>query len=185
FPPNVLASYPLVQIQRNAKLIIEYYPEKPALNGFFEVRLHQDFWRRKNHPEDDSVSKETMMVVLQNVQHILIRATNAPEVFNVSFFNVSLDIAMPHNEVDTSVAHGIEVCDCPPEYNSTSCQNPKLGYYRWYKREYITSTIIIDLVGQAVPCECNGRSDVCDTESGHCLNCANNTGGPHCDICAP
>ncbi|CAG7719910.1 unnamed protein product, partial [Allacma fusca] len=57
FPPNVLASYPLVQIQRNAKLIIEYYPEKPALNGFFEVRLHQDFWRRKNHPEDDSVSK--------------------------------------------------------------------------------------------------------------------------------
>ena len=82
------------------------------------------------------------------------------------------------------MAHGIEVCECPAEYNSTSCQNPKLGYYRWYKREYITSTIIIDLIGQAKPCECNGRANICDTESGHCLNCTGNTGGPHCEMCA-
>lgn len=83
-------------------------------------------------------------------------------------FNVSLDIAIPSPAGDRSMAHGIEVCDCPPEYNSTSCQNPRIGYYRWYKRDYITSTVIIDLVGEARPCQCNGRSNMCDTETGFC-----------------
>lgn len=35
-------------------------------------------------------------------------------------------------------------------------------------RDYITSTVIIDLVGEARPCECNGRSNSCDTETGFC-----------------
>lgn len=81
------------------------------------------------------------------------------------------------------MAHGIEVCECPPEYNSTSCQNPRVGFYRWYKRDYITSTVIIDLIGEARRCECNGRAGSCDTETGWCKNCLENTAGPRCDIC--
>ncbi|VDN24253.1 unnamed protein product [Dibothriocephalus latus] len=36
-----------------------------------------------------------------------------------------------------------------------------------------------------VPCNCNGKSDQCDPQTGHCLNCKHNTAGPHCDQCAP
>lgn len=48
------------------------------------------------------------------------------------------------------------------------------GHYRWYKDNYITSTIIIDLVGESRRCDCNGRSETCDSETGMCQVC----GGP-------
>ena len=42
------------------------------------------------------------------------------------------------------------------------------GHYRWYKKNYIVSTIIIDLVGEARRCECSGRSETCNSETGVC-----------------
>ena len=30
-------------------------------------------------------------------------------------------------------ARGIEKCECPSKYKSSSCQNPGLGFFRWYK----------------------------------------------------
>lgn len=191
FPPHVLRTYPIIQIQGNYKLLLEHYSSPsndnnliPYTRGFYEVRLHEDDWRLKNGPNDGQVSKEVMMVALQNLQHVLIRATYSPEVYNASLFNVSLDIAIPSPSNDKTMAHGIEVCDCPPEYNSTSCQNPRIGWYRWYKRDYITSTVIIDLVGEAKRCDCNGRALSCDTESGRCQNCLENTSGARCELCA-
>jgi laminin alpha 1/2 len=38
FPDNILATYPLVQIQGNRKIILEYYPHAPHPNGRFQVR---------------------------------------------------------------------------------------------------------------------------------------------------
>jgi len=61
----------------------------------------------------------------------------------------------------------VEVCDCPPEYNSSSCQDPSLGYFRYYNTS-VSSTIIIQTVGEARQCECNGRSSVCNVDTGNC-----------------
>ena len=33
-------------------------------------------------------------------------------------------------------------------------------------------------------CTCNGRADVCNTTTGACVDCQNNTAGAHCDVCA-
>ena len=30
-------------------------------------------------------------------------------------------------------ARGIEKCECPSKYKSSSCQNPGSGFFRWYK----------------------------------------------------
>ena len=30
-------------------------------------------------------------------------------------------------------ARGIEKCECPSKYKSSSCQNPGTGFFRWYK----------------------------------------------------
>lgn len=38
FPDNILATYPLVQIQGNRKVILEYYPPSPHPNGRYQVR---------------------------------------------------------------------------------------------------------------------------------------------------
>jgi hypothetical protein len=66
-------------------------------------------------------------------------------------------------------ATGIEMCDCPPKYKSESCQNPGKGFYRWYKEHFVTSITIVDLVGNAKKCECNGRTETCHQETGLCL----------------
>lgn len=85
----------------------------------------------------------------------------------------SLDAAVLTPTHSPPLATGVEICECPSEYNNTSCQDPSIGYYRWYNNQTTTitttSTIVIDLVGQARRCQCNGRSEVCERETGYCL----------------
>lgn len=82
-----------------------------------------------------------------------------------------------------ALAGGVELCECPPQYNSTSCQDPSIGFYRWYDKNIHKATILIQLIGEAKPCDCNNRSSICDIETGYCQNCKENTGGPHCERC--
>ncbi|GFN92909.1 hypothetical protein PoB_001941500 [Plakobranchus ocellatus] len=39
--------------------------------------------------------------------------------------------------------------------------------------------------GNCSLCNCNDRADTCDTRTGQCINCRNNTAGNNCEICAP
>lgn len=79
---------------------------------------------------------------------------------------MSLDSAAASTGI--ALAGGVELCECPPEYNSTSCQDPSIGFYRWYDKDINTATILIQLIGEAKPCECNNRSETCDIETGLC-----------------
>lgn len=83
--------------------------------------------------------------------------------------DVSLDTGILAPGRPPPLARGVELCDCPPQYNSSSCQDPSIGFYRWYDNNSISSTIVIQLVGEARPCQCNQRSRVCDIETGYCL----------------
>lgn len=96
---------------------------------------------------------------------------NVSLILHMSFrlLEASLDAAVLTPTHSPPLAIGVEICQCPSEYNGTSCQDPSIGFYRWYKNTTATSTIVIDLVGQARRCQCNGRSDVCDRETGYCL----------------
>lgn len=60
------------------------------------------------------------------------------------------------------------MCQCPEMYEGTSCQNPGDGYYR--SREDITESDLLyeRYVGKSIPCECNGRSNRCNKETGYC-----------------
>ena len=39
--------------------------------------------------------------------------------------------------------------------------------------------------GNCVPCKCNGRATTCNSTTGFCIDCADNTAGKECEICAP
>ena len=66
-------------------------------------------------------------------------------------------------------ALNIENCSCPVEYKGQFCEQCANGYTRVTPKggPYVT----------CVPCECNGHSDKCDTETGVCLDCQHNTTG--------
>ncbi|XP_023288824.1 laminin subunit alpha-2 [Orussus abietinus] len=181
-PLHSSSRYPLVQLQGN-KIILEYYLHLPVTNDHYEIRLHESLWQVHNRP-DYKVSREQLMVALQNVQHILLKASDHSEFQKITLLEASLDAAVLTPTHSPPLATGIEICECPPEYNSTSCQDPSLGYYRWYNNSTATSTIIIELVGEARRCQCNGRSEICDRETGHCLNCRKNSAGARCEVCA-
>lgn len=84
-----------------------------------------------------------------------------------------MDIAVKNEELlsqTTSVTHGIEVCECPSQYSSSSCQNPSVGYYRSYDNRTTTiATIIVQVIGEAALCNCNGLSSFCETNTGKCV----------------
>ncbi|XP_043794597.1 laminin subunit alpha-2 isoform X1 [Apis laboriosa] len=175
--------YPIVQLQGNDKIVLEYYLPVPADDNRYEVRFHESLWQLQNRP-DYKVTREVLMVALQNLQYILIKASDNAEFTKATLLEASMDAAVLTPTHIPQLATGVEICKCPPEYNSTSCQDPSIGYYRWYKNTTVTSTIVIDLVGEAKACQCNGRSNICNIETGYCLNCRGNTAGPRCDICA-
>ncbi|GAB6030676.1 hypothetical protein CHUAL_007531 [Chamberlinius hualienensis] len=184
FPTSVLETYPMVLIQGNYRLVLEHYQSAVGSDGFYDVHLHESHWRFKNNP-DVPVDRATMMVTLQRVQHILIRATERTDFTSTWLTNVSVDVVAASNTPYSSViAIGIEICQCPPQYNGTSCQDPANGYYRFRKNDSLDSKDILDLVGVALPCPCNGRSKDCDKETGICKNCQYNTSGNYCERCA-
>lgn len=88
----------------------------------------------------------------------------------ISLLEASMDAAMIAPTRTPISATSVEICECPVEYNGTSCQDPNTGFFRWFDRNTtVSSTIIIDIIGKAKACSCNGRSNVCDRETGYCL----------------
>lgn len=68
------------------------------------------------------------------------------------------------------IAKSVEQCRCPERYTGLSCQNPAEGYYRWHNiTETSTDYSVEEIIGRAVPCQCNGRSSTCNPETGFCL----------------
>ncbi|KAH3697084.1 hypothetical protein DPMN_084569, partial [Dreissena polymorpha] len=147
----------------------------------FRVRLHEHYWRSM---QNGLVSRQMMMVILQNVTDVLIRATWDNSAFGAKLTGMSIDHAVDNAALLGQPALGIEECKCRPEYIGLSCQNPAEGYYRVPNVGPVDFTDLIDIVGRVEPCACNGHSDKCDPETGICINCTEHTMGKHCELCA-
>jgi len=197
FPEAVLSRYPLVVLQGNHRLILYHYEKSSPTSllsrsssysgDFHQVRLHESQWIQRDNPRYE-VTRKHIMIALQKVQYILIRATTGPDAQSARISDFTMDLAADvHSKGiygSESLAIGVEQCYCPPQYTGSSCQDPNIGYYRKRKPNYLDSKKLIDLVGWAEPCACNNRSRTCDRETGHCYNCTGNTAGPFCNLCS-
>lgn len=111
--------------------------------------------------------------------------------FHFRFFslsNVTLDTGIFLSGTTNNLAIGTEKCLCPEAYNGTSCQNPADGFYRSRNSsEWQIDSVSHEyerFVGRSMKCDCNGRSSRCDKNTGHCLDCEENTNGAKCENCA-
>ncbi|CAH1775237.1 unnamed protein product [Owenia fusiformis] len=180
---TVQSIFPLVQLVGNNRIYLEYYINNtlaPDADITFEVPLHEDQWFTNGtySVKRVPVSRATLMAALQNVQAILVRATEAPPVLSAEIRDISLDVAMATN--GTPNALGVEMCTCPPEYTGLSCQDPADGYFR---KPSDNATAPEDLIGSSEKCQCNGHSKLCDKETGVCYDCQHLTSGDHCEKC--
>lgn len=78
-----------------------------------------------------------------------------------------IDTAIPVRGQLSPLAMSVEMCNCPDQYNATSCQDPSSGFYI-PPPSWKNISKYIDLIGEALPCKCNGRSDTCDKDTGFC-----------------
>ncbi|XP_014221917.2 laminin subunit alpha-1 [Trichogramma pretiosum] len=176
--------FPQVQLHGNG-IVLEHYLSNTYNDSCYLVKFDESVWQLKSRPET-KVTRQVLMVALQNVQHIFVKASDFTDFPRATLMEASIDIASLSGIRSAPVASSVEHCECPSEYNGTSCQDPSSGYYRW--REFNITSIrgndYNELIGRAKKCRCNNRSDVCDIETGHCLNCRDNTAGRNCEICA-
>ncbi|KAF4796257.1 Laminin subunit alpha-2 [Turdus rufiventris] len=128
------------------------------------------------HGTDVPVSRREFMTILANVKRILIRATYSNGMNAIYRLRNVIMEAADHTSRGRRVASAVELCECPPGYDGTSCESC------WPRHRRVNGTIF---GGVCAPCTCFGHADVCDDITGACLDCKHNTGGSYCDRCLP
>uniref|UniRef100_A0A8C5TD51 Laminin subunit alpha-2 n=1 Tax=Malurus cyaneus samueli TaxID=2593467 RepID=A0A8C5TD51_9PASS len=128
------------------------------------------------HGSDVPVSRREFMTILANVKRILIRATYSNGMNAIYRLRSVIMEAADHTSRGRRVASAVELCECPPGYDGTSCESC------WPRHRRVNGTIF---GGVCAPCTCFGHADVCDDITGACLDCKHNTGGSYCDRCVP
>ncbi|ESO88858.1 hypothetical protein LOTGIDRAFT_125410, partial [Lottia gigantea] len=152
---------------------------RPDSQFTVDIPLTESSWdrsetsRRGDTLISEYASREDLMMVLENVTSILIRATYDTRQTSTRISNVLLS-STTQQERGFGKAVRVEDCSCPTGYTGLSCEQCAAGFYRVNRGRYL---------GECVPCNCNGHSNDCDPLSGVCRNCRDYTTGPYCDLC--
>ncbi|KAK6175562.1 hypothetical protein SNE40_014001 [Patella caerulea] len=152
---------------------------RPSSQTSIDVPLIEAAWdrseapRRGDTPISEYASREDLMMVLENVTSILIRATYDNTQTSTRISNVLLTTTATQDR-GMGQAVLVEDCSCPTGYTGLSCEQCAAGFYRVNRGRYL---------GECVPCNCNGHSNDCNPVTGQCQNCRDYTTGPYCDQC--
>ncbi|XP_055337185.1 laminin subunit alpha-1-like [Paramacrobiotus metropolitanus] len=182
---GTLSGFPLALLQGNNRIILDYKSHRENDRGSYEIHFHETKWTNRQSPHLP-VTRELLMVALQNIQHLIIRGNTMPFPVHMEIRDVEMEVASPRNGPNDNgrMALGVEMCQCPLGYNGTSCQSPALGYFRKYALDFLDHPDHLKLLGEAAKCMCWNHSDQCNIENGRCIKCQRHTAGDHCERCA-
>ncbi|XP_012944719.1 basement membrane-specific heparan sulfate proteoglycan core protein [Aplysia californica] len=154
---------------------------RPRSQTTVNVPLVETSWERsvdgavRGSSISEYASREDLMMVLENVTTILIRATYDNRQSLIRLGNVLLTTG-GNQPTGLGRAVFVEQCQCPTGYSGNSCEDCAPGFYRVERGRYGR---------ECIACNCNGHSNECDPFNGICRNCRDNTAGPYCNQCAP
>nr|XP_039259403.1 basement membrane-specific heparan sulfate proteoglycan core protein-like isoform X1 [Styela clava] len=137
------------------------------------VKFREQNWRRA---DGQPATREHLLMALADLEYLLIRASYSTSISESTISYIFMETASGEELDGTDFAYEVEHCTCPDGYGGLSCEDCSEGYTRSAGGYYL---------GLCKPCQCNGHSDKCDSETGDCLECQDNTVGPSCDSCAP
>ncbi|XP_078599139.1 laminin subunit alpha-2-like isoform X15 [Branchiostoma floridae x Branchiostoma japonicum] len=149
-----------------------------AVPARHEIDLVEFKWQLYQSLLSRTPTRAELMMILQNIQAILIKATYGPRMLRCKISNISLDVGRERRSNDTGrepPTDSVEECMCPPGYTGLSCHECAEGYRRVVNGPYL---------GRCIPCDCNNHSAECDQITGICENCDDNTTGQNCENCA-
>ena len=132
-------------IMTGNRLVIHYIREQRD-NEDTVIGLQERDWVRIEH--DDKViaaTKEDILKVLSDVQTIHVRATLMTSMRELSISSARVTVGDVIREQ----------CECPAQYNGTSCQSCAAGHYRDYS----------DF--SCVECPCHGHEEACEQDGLH------------------
>ncbi|RWS13478.1 low-density lipoprotein receptor-related protein 2-like protein, partial [Dinothrombium tinctorium] len=177
------------RVSRAADVIISgggttlYHIVKDEIKAGQENTIRARFWEgewdkseaviRGEAPALEPTTREDIMNVLRNIDHIYIRATYDRERLESSIFKVEMETAMPANTTQLPQAVFVEKCSCPEGYIGNSCEDCAPGFIRQgtacYKQQITFSqTCFLDTDGDVT-----------------CNACPLGYEGRRCERCAP
>jgi laminin alpha 3/5 len=179
-----IPKHPLVILRGRDLTIVYYYPRLLQANRADEdisLTLKEANFRFQTR-SSTAVTRDTFLQTLSNLSSIHILAwPYSSDLTTSSIMAVQLqqaDLKSVNNiSPQRPLARSIEVCSCPANYAGTSCETCARGFYKQYSGTNGAHSYT------CVPCQCNGQSDRCDVETGHCFACQNHTIGTYCETC--
>ncbi|XP_054857961.1 basement membrane-specific heparan sulfate proteoglycan core protein isoform X3 [Eublepharis macularius] len=147
-------------------------PTQPLVVNQRQIQFTEENWQKESGAP---VSREEMLLTLQNLEAIMIQTVYDNRMASVGLSDIVMDTTTTET-TGLGVAHGVEQCRCPVGYLGLSCERCGAQFKRVPGGRYL---------GTCSGCSCSGHSTSCDPVYRHCLNCQHNTEGPQCNLCKP